>query len=111
MQRVQSAHTNKENKMVKILTGIDDNDNGTTRVPGQRKQQIENVPEHYSMVPDVEPNPMAATTKWLNKNNVQPLSTPSVLPLQPAHPLQVPPKPCQSVAQQSVSNSVPQHLP
>jgi hypothetical protein len=43
--------------------------------------------------------------------DVQPLSTPSVLPLQPARSLQVPFKPRQSAAQLFASNSVPRHRP
>ena len=78
--------------MAKVLSSIEEDDDGTTEVPGRRKRRVEDEPEHLSIIPeDVEHNPMAPV-KRRKKNQIQPSQVPP-LPLEPAHPAQIPPRP------------------
>ena len=91
--RVQPSRTNKASKMAEVLASIEEDDDGTTRVPGRRKRRVEDGPEELSTVPEgVECNPMAPT-KRRKKDQVQPSRAPPLLSLQPAHPAQIPPRP------------------
>ena len=113
--------------MAEVLASIEEDDDGTTRVPGRRKRRVEDDPEQFSTVPEgVECNPMAPTKKR-KKDQVQTSRAPPLLPLQPAHPAQIPPRPdpqpqlrlntstqsvpLSTVSQPHGSQSVPQHQP
>jgi len=57
--RVQPSRTTKASKMAEVLASIEEDDDGTTRVPGRRKRRVEDGPEELSTVPEgVECNPM-----------------------------------------------------
>jgi hypothetical protein len=108
--------------MAEALLIIDEDDDGTTRVPVRRKRRAENDPEQFSTVPEgVECNPMAPTKKH-KKDQAQPSRAPPLL-LQPARPVQIPPQPqprlkistqpvpLPTVFQSHSSQSAPQHQP
>jgi hypothetical protein len=100
--------------MAQVLASIEEDDDGTTQVPGRRKRQVEDEPEEFSTIPGgVGHNPMAPT-KRRRKDQTQPLHTPSLLPLQPAHPEQLPPRP-QAHLPQSLTSTIqplgPQSVP
>jgi hypothetical protein len=89
---VQPLRANRASKMAEAITIIEEDDDGTTRVPGRRKRRAETEPEQFSTVPEgVECNPMAPTKRH-KKDQAQPSRAPSLL-LQPAHPVQIPPQP------------------
>ena len=127
LSRVQPSRPNKASKMAKVLSSIEEDDDGTTEVPRRRKRRIEDEPEHLSNIPeDVERNPMALV-KRRKKNQIQPSQAPPLLPLKPAHPVQIPPRPdsqsrpqsgtstqlvlLPTVSQSCISRSAPQHQP
>jgi hypothetical protein len=108
--------------MAEAIAIIEEDDDGTTRVPGRRKRRAETEPEQFSTVPEgVECNPMALTKRH-KKDQAQPSRAPPLL-LQPTRPVQIPPQPqprlnisTQSVPLPTVfqshgSQSAPQHQP
>jgi hypothetical protein len=69
---VQPLCTNRASKMAEAIAIIEEDDDGTTRVPGRRKQQAETEPEQFSTVPEgVECNPMAPSHgSWIKSSNM-----------------------------------------
>ena len=88
---VQPSCANKAQKMNKVLASIVEDDDGTMRMPGQRKQQVEDDPKQFSTVPEgIEHNPIAPM-KRCKKDPIESLHAVPLLPLQPAYPEQLPP--------------------
>jgi hypothetical protein len=97
--RVQPSRTNKGNRMADVLTRIEEDDDGTTGLPGRKKRQIEHdEPEDFSTIPEEgRRNPMAPpptkksrTQSKRQESEVRPPIIPPI-PLQPSLPNQVPP--------------------
>ena len=76
--------------MATTLLNMEEDDDGTTAVPGRRKRRIEDDPEQLSTVPEgITPNPMAPMKKQKTNSNAS--TIPPALALQPAAPNKVPP--------------------
>lgn len=112
--RVQPSRINKSNRMADIMANLEDDDDSRSAVPHRKKRQIiETDPEDNFSVPDeIEHNPMAPAKKKRRQLKITvenpPCVIPSLLPLKPTSPAQVPPN-FQGKRPKSHKETLPQH--